>query len=191
MARSVACVILLVFATAAWGGRNLIINGNFASGSVANTCNVYDLLPGSNILTGWTVSVGSIDWEGPPPCGWVGPPGQQYSVDLVGQLCIGGIEQTIDTNPGSLYVLSFELAGNPGGNPPAIKPLTVTVDGKPHPLMFDTGGKDASNMGWRPVQAAFRASGSRTTISFVSDVSGFGGPCNAGAAIANVRVERL
>jgi choice-of-anchor C domain-containing protein len=184
MARLLSCVILLAFAASASGAK--FQNGNFDQGSVPNTCNVFDLPVGSNVITGWTVSVGTIDWESPPPCGWLARK-QHNSIDLVGTHCVGGIQQTFDTTPGTQYRLSFALAGN-YGHPPVIKPLAVTVNGVTTNFFFDTTGKSGFNMGWVRKNIDFVASGSTSTVNFVSDVSASGGPCDAGAAIAHVRV---
>jgi choice-of-anchor C domain-containing protein len=184
MARLLSCVILLAFATTTSGAT--FQNGNFDQGSVPNTCNHFDLPVGSNVITGWTVSVGTIDWESPPPCGWLARK-QHNSIDLVGQFCVGGIQQTFDTIPGGQYRLSFALAGNYGA-PPVIKPLAVTVNGATTSFLFDTTGKSAFNMGWTRKNIDFVASGSTSTVNFVSDVSASGPPCNAGAVIAHVRV---
>ena len=108
--------------------------------------------------------------------------------DLVGQFCVGGIQQTFDTTPGGNYRLSFALAGNYGA-PPVIKPLAVTINGVTTNFLFDTTGKSQFNMGWVIKKIDFVASGSTSTVNFVSDVSASGAPCNAGAVIAHVRVR--
>ena len=185
MARLLSCVILLAFAATTSGAT--FQNGGFEHGSVPNTCNVFDLPVGSNVITGWTVSVGTIDWEAPPPCGWRPPKGSK-SIDLVGTFCVGGIEQTFDTTPGTRYRISFRLAGN-YGNPPVIKPLAVTVNGVTTNFLFDTTGKSQFNMGWVRQSVHFVASGGSSTVNFVSDVSASGAPCDAGAVIASVRVR--
>jgi choice-of-anchor C domain-containing protein len=190
MARLLSCVILLAFAATASGAK--FQNGSFQQGSVPNTCNVFNLPAGSNVITGWTVYVGTIDWEGPPPCGWLAAKRinavGKNSIDLVGQSCVGGIQQTFDTTPGTSYRLSFALAGNYGA-PPAIKPLAVTVNGVMTSFLFDTTGKSQFNMGWVRKNIDFVASGSTSTVNFVSDVSASGAPCNAGAVIAHVQVR--
>ena len=185
MARLLSCLILLAFAATTSGAT--FQNGKFKHGSVPNTCNVFDLPVGSNVITGWTVSVGTIDWESPPPCGWLARK-RTNSIDLVGQACVGGIQQTFDTTPGRDYRLAFDLAGNYGA-PPVIKPLAVTVNGVTTNFLFDTTGKSQFNMGWVRKHIDFVASGSTSTVSFVSDVSASGPPCNAGAVIAHVRVS--
>lgn len=190
MARFLTCVILLAFAATASGAG--FQNGSFAQGSVPNTCNVFDLPAGSTVITGWTVSVGTIDWETSPPCGWLASKRgrvAQNSIDLVGKFCVGGIQQTFDTTPGASYSLVFYLAGNYGA-PPVIKPLAVTVNGVTTNFVFDTTGKSGFNMGWVKKNIAFVASGSTSTVNFVSDVTASGSPCNAGAVIAHVRVRQ-
>jgi choice-of-anchor C domain-containing protein len=190
MVRLLSSVILLAFAATTSGAT--FQNGDFEHGSVPNTCNVFNLPAGSSVITGWTVSVGTIDWEGRPPCGWLAARRAnaigKNSIDLVGQACVGGIQQTFDTTPGTQYRLSFGLAGNYGA-PPVIKPLAVIVNGVTSNFTFDTTGKSQFNMGWVLKTIDFVASGSTSTVNFVSDVSASGAPCNAGAVIARVRVH--
>jgi len=185
MVRLIACFGMLAFACAASAAH--FQNGGFEKGSVQNTCNVFDLGVGSNVIKGWTVTVGTIDWEGPPPCGWKAARGNN-SLDLVGQVCIGGIQQTFDTVPGERYHISFDMAGNFGA-PPVIKPLDVTINGVTTHFDFDTTGKSQFNMGWTKHHVSFVATGTTSTLTFVSDVTASGPPCNAGAALDNVRVR--
>ena len=185
MARLLSCVILLAFAATTSGAP--FQNGKFDKGSVPNKCNIFDLPVGSNVIKGWTVSVGTIDWESAPPCGWLARK-RHHSIDLVGKFCVGGIQQTFDTIPGGHYSLSFALAGNFGA-PPVIKPLAVTINGVTTNFSFDTTGKSQFDMGWDIKAIAFVASGSTSTVNFVSDVTASGPPCNAGAVITKVRVD--
>lgn len=181
--------LALLFAVASFGGAHgaPFQNGSFESGSVPNTCNVYNLPIGDTTVTGWTVIQGNIDWEGPPPCGWTASNGNN-SIDLIGSgVSIGGIAQTFDTIPGQAYRVSFDLAGNYGG-PPVVKPLTVTVAGVTQNYTFDTTGKTASNMGWTTNAFTFVASSTSSTLSFVSNI---GFVTNAGAAIDNVSVDPI
>jgi choice-of-anchor C domain-containing protein len=162
-------------------------NGSFEVGAPA--CFVFNIPAGTNFTAGWTVSVGNIDWDGPPPCS-VTPSNGTASLDLVGTGGIGGVQQTFDTVPGATYQVSFDLAGNPGA-PPAIKPLTVTVAGTTHSYTFDITGHDANNMGWTTQTFTFVASSTSATIDFVSDVTAAGGSLNAGATLDNVRIVNL
>jgi choice-of-anchor C domain-containing protein len=132
------------------------------------------------------VSVGNIDWESAPGCGWV-PSDGSNSLDLVGTGGIGGIQQTFDTTPGVTYRVSFDLAGNYAA-PPIIKPLAVTINGVTTNFTFDTTGKSQFNMGWTTHTLSFVAASNSSTINFVSDVTASGGTLNAGAALDNVRI---
>jgi choice-of-anchor C domain-containing protein len=166
-------------------------NGSFELGGVS-PCNTFNIPVGSTLITGWTVSAGNIDWLGSPPsCGWQ-PSQGVASLDLVGSGAggIGGIQQTFDTVPGAAYVLSFDLAGNYGA-PPVIKPLAVTINGVTSNFTFDTTGRSLNAMGWSPQSINFVATGTSSTVNFVSDVSAAGGTLNAGAALDNVRVTPL
>jgi len=164
-------------------------NGSFESGG-AVPCNTFNIPAGSTLITGWTVSVGNIDWLGAPvpACGWQASNGSA-SLDLVGSVAggIGGISQTFDTVPGQSYVLSFDLAGNYGAVP-VIKPLAVTINGVTTNFTFNTTGATATNMGWVTHSIPFTATGATSTVNFVSDTSAAGGSLNAGAALDNVRV---
>lgn len=160
-------------------------NGSFERGT---PCHMWGIPEGSTVIPGWTVVLGSVDWEGPPPsCGWQASEGND-SLDLVGDKTggIGGVEQTFRTMPGTTYSVSFDLAGNYGA-PPVIKPITVTVAGVTMSYTFDTTGRSATNMGWTTKTFTFVANGTSATIRFVSDVSG-SGFVNAGAALDNVRI---
>jgi choice-of-anchor C domain-containing protein len=180
------CGVVVAFTNLAAGAAPFQ-NGSFESGGPA--CFVFNIPSGTNFTAGWTVSVGNIDWVGPPPCSVVASNGT-HSLDLVGTGGIGGVQQTFDTIPGVTYQASFDLAGNPGA-PPAIKPLTVTVDGVTQSYTFDITGHDANNMGWTTQTFTFVANSTSATINFVSDVTAAGGTLNAGAALDNVRIAGL
>jgi choice-of-anchor C domain-containing protein len=164
-------------------------NGSFETGGVV-PCNTFNIPNGSTLITGWTVSAGNIDWLGAPvpACGWQASQGNN-SLDMVGSGAggIGGITQTFDTVPGQTYTVLFDMAGNFGA-PPVIKPLAVTVNGVTTNFTFDTTGATGTNMGWVTRSVQFTATGTSSTINFVSDVSASGGTLNAGAALDNVRV---
>ncbi len=186
MGRVAATLLLCACLGTAWAAP--FQNGSFEG---TNPCNMFDVPAGSTLIPGWTVSVGNIDWESAPPCGWQASAGSN-SLDLVGAGAggIGGIQQTFDTVPGTTYQVSFDLAGNYGAGP-VIKPLAVTVNGVTTNFTFDTTGRSALNMGWTTHTITFTANSTSTTIDFVSDVSGAGGSLNAGAALDNVRIAPL
>lgn len=186
MKRIAPLVAGLCMGVSAWAAP--FQNGSFESGSVV-PCNTFNVAAGSTIITGWTVSAGNLDWLGSPPsCGWQ-PSQGAASLDMVGSVAggIGGIQQTFDTVPGTSYVLSFDMAGNTGA-PPVVKPLAVTINGVTTNFTFDTTGRTGLAMGWVTQSIAFVATGTSSTVNFVSDVSAAGGTLNAGAALDNVRV---
>lgn len=163
-------------------------NGSFELGGSA-PCYTFNVPAGSTLITGWTVSVGNIDWYGAAPsCGWLASNGAA-SLDLVGSSAggIGGISQTFDTVPGTTYVVNFDLAGNYAAAP-VVKPLAVTINGITTNFTFDTTGRGFLTMGWTTKTLSFVATGTSSTINFVSDVSASGGTLNAGAALDNVRI---
>ena len=95
-------------------------NGSFDIGAPGplEPVNCYQFDVTGNTIPGWTVSVGSVDWIG--PCIWPSHNGT-HSLDLLGSGKIGGVQQTFDTIPGTTYLVSFQLSGNPGavpGSPP-------------------------------------------------------------------------
>src|SRR5215831_8329856 len=130
-----ACAVLLLLLAATAQAGNKIRNGSFERGTVPNTCNIFDLPVGSTTIKHWIVTRGTIDWEGPPPCG-ITSFHKTHSLDLVGQHGIGGIAQTFGTDAGQCYTVTFELAGNPEqGNPPVIKPLAVNISNATSPAI--------------------------------------------------------
>jgi choice-of-anchor C domain-containing protein len=179
MPRRLAAIAVLTLATAAHAAP--FQNGSFDIGAPATF--VFDIPAGSTQIPGWTVSAGSVDWI---TVNWV-PSNGTSSLDMVGSLGVGGVEQTFDTVPGTTYIVAFDLAGNPGGLP-VVKPLTVTVGGVSNSFTFDTTGRSGSAMGWTRQSFTFVATGATAKISFVSDVRGQGGSNNAGAALDNVTI---
>jgi choice-of-anchor C domain-containing protein len=177
MPRWLAAIAVLSLATAAQAAP--FQNGSFDVGAPATF--VFDIPAGSTQIPGWTVSVGTIDWI---TNNWVSSQGTS-SLDLVGSFAVGGVAQTFDTVPGTTYIVAFDLAGNPGG-PPVVKPLAVTVNGVTSNFTFDTTGRSGAAMGWTRHSLTFTASGTSSTIAFVSDVTGTG--TNAGAALDNVTI---
>lgn len=177
MPRWLAAIAALSLATAAHAAP--FQNGSFDVGAPATF--VFDIPAGSTQIPGWTVSVGTVDWI---TSNWVSSQGTS-SLDLVGSFAVGGVAQTFDTVPGTTYVVAFDLAGNIGG-PPVVKPLAVTVNGVTSSFTFDTTGRSGAAMGWTRHSITFTATGTSSTIAFVSDVTGTG--TNAGAALDNVTI---
>jgi choice-of-anchor C domain-containing protein len=166
---ALACVALAVPVSA-----DLVQNGSFESGTNPGS-SYLELNAGSTAITNWTV-IGSgvrvIDYIG----GYWQASNGSRSLDLNGRPGPGGVEQIISTSPGSTYVVTFDMAGNPDGGP-TIKTMDVSAyDTDPlNPLAiqsfsFDITGKSHTSMGWTPMQFAFVADAASTVLRFMSTV---------------------
>ena len=158
---------------------NLIQNGSFETATV-NPGSSLQLDAVSTVITGWTVSQGTIDYIG---TAWQASEGAR-SLDLQG-LASGGIQQTFNTTIGETYRVTFDLAGNPFGGS-AIKEMRVSAGGSSADFSFDITGKSNSNMGWLSKSWDFTANSTTTTLEFIGL-----GNSDAGAALDNVSVIAL
>ncbi|NCR42227.1 MAG: choice-of-anchor C family protein [Microcystis aeruginosa W13-11] len=154
---------------------NLIQNGSFETATV-NPDSFLQLDAVSTVITGWTFSQGTIDYG----TGWQASEGAR-SIDLQG-LASGTIEQAFNTTIGATYRVTFDLAGNPNGNP-TIKEMRVSAGGNSADFSFDITGKSNSNMGWLSKSWDFTANSTTTTLEFIGL-----GNSDAGAALDNVSV---
>jgi choice-of-anchor C domain-containing protein len=158
---------------------NLIQNGSFETATVnPGTDTLLNAV--STVITGWTVSQGSIDYIG---TFWQASNGVR-SVDLAGS-GNGKIEQTFNTTIGTTYRVTFDLAGNPNASP-IIKDMRVSAGGSSADFSFNTTGKSNSNMGWLSKSWDFTANSTTTTLEFIGL-----GNSDAGAALDNVSVIAL
>ncbi|QKS01942.1 choice-of-anchor C family protein [Sphingomonas sp. CL5.1] len=151
------------------------VNGSFESGVAPGT---YTTVAGgdSSSITGWTATGNSVDYIGSY---WQAQDGGR-SIDLNGN-AQGGIEQTFDTVAGTLYNVTFWLAGNTDGAP-VTKSVLVGATGNAGQLFtFDSSSFDKTNMGWAQYTYNFVAQGASTTLSFGSQDAGA-----YGAALDNV-----
>ena len=151
-------------------------NGSFEEGP--DSIDPFIAVPaGDTSITGWTVTLGSIDLIGSY---WEASDGNR-SIDLNGD-APGGISQEFDTEPGALYQVLFDMAGNP--DDPGIKILVASADSEFVEYEFDSTGKSLGEMGWAEMSFVFQASSDLTTLEFAS--TGTEGPW--GPALDNVRV---
>lgn len=172
------------FATA---NVELVTNGGFELGAAPAT-GFSTLVQGSSALSGWNV-IGSIDWVSSSY--WDTPDNSAHSLDLNG-MSYGGVSQTLNTVTNQTYTLSFDYAGNPEGNAySSIKDLFAIAIGSTPGVAghytFDTANTSNQNMGWVHEELSFVASGSQTTLSFLSMPGSFTHPYY-GAALDNVSV---
>lgn len=171
---AVVCLAMAMPATA-----NLVQNGSFEQGT-QNPGTHVTLYEGSTVITGWTVIGGvtlyddsdgeSVDYIGTT---WTASDGDR-SLDLNGYYGTGGVEQILSTMPGQAYTVTFDMAGNPDGDP-TLKTMDVLAIGsatQSQSYSFDITGKTRSAMGWAPMRFSFVADAPATTLRFVSTVTG-------------------
>ncbi len=169
---------------------NLLVNGSFETGP--NPGSFTNLALGSTAITGWTVSLGNVDYIGSL---WVAANGGRSldlegsagTCDLVTPNCPGGIAQSFATTPGQEYMVTFDLAGNLF-NLPITKTVKVSAAGQSQDFTFNTTGHTAASMGWTLDSWTFTATGSTTTLEFdTADVP----PTGWGPALDNVSVDPI
>jgi choice-of-anchor C domain-containing protein len=170
---------------------SLIVNGSFEeTPPVGRFLNV---AAGATSIQGWVVTGEGVDVV--VGSYWPASDGDR-SIDLDGSAgsrttppyMQGGVAQTFPTTPGTKYLVSFDLAGNPVQRP-VVKPMRISAAGQSAEFTFDVSGKDFRNMGWVPKSWTFIANEATTTLEFrsltTSPLTGFG------AAIDNVIVTAL
>jgi choice-of-anchor C domain-containing protein len=139
------------------------VNGSFESAPGGS----YPIYPGETSLTGWTIETGSVDSVN----AFQAHDGVM-SVDLDGYYQVGAISQNLSVTPGTSYVLSFWMAGNPASNivgAPPIKTLEVFWGGVSQgTASFDVTGKTDNNMGWVQHQLTLVATGATMNLKFAS-----------------------
>lgn len=156
-----------LFATDGQAGPNLLTNGSFED--ITNFVNqgndTMDLSVGSTLMPGWTVT-GShyLSWIGPTnPFGVTAIYGSYY-LDLTGYIPgppFSGVSQTIATNPGSVYQLSFALGSSSiWGLPSALEASAASAS-----KVFTSTAIGSNN--WETETLDFTANALTTTINLV------------------------
>jgi len=168
-------------AQSALAAGNLFTNPSFETGPTfvpAAPGDFMQLDPG-NSLTGWTITGGGVDWIR----GYWQTADGSFSLDL-NNLTPGGVEQSVATQIGKIYQVTFALAANPNGDPPAIKTMHVLVNGTPTNFQFDKTGHNFASMGWQDQTFQFTATSPSTAIRFESTTTG----TPAANALDNARI---
>src|SRR5687767_10200708 len=111
----------------------------------------YSIPPGDTNITSWSVINGPIAYVRT----WPGANGAS-SIDLSGDgtLISGGVAQSVTTQTGRHYVLSFHMSGNPGVSfprDPSAKQMSVRVGGLQQVYTYDTAIEQNTfaDMKWR------------------------------------------
>ena len=161
----------------------ILINGSFELGPPVPT-NDIDIPAGSTAITGWLVTGGSIDYLG---SAWDVSDGTR-AIDLDGRdATLSGINQTFSTTPGTEYLVSFDLSGNPQGGT-SLKAMRVTVEGFSQDYTFDTTGQTLDMLIWQSLSFSFLAQDATATLAFTSLSSS---PSSYGALIDHVSVTAV
>lgn len=157
----------------------LVTNGGFAGPNPPN--GTFQTVTGGTI-PGWTVLSGNVDWiKGY----WESSDGDGYSVDLNGGTQ-GAIGQTITTVIGKLYILRFDISGNPDNFYGQTRVAVIGANGDIGSASYLVDSNSRADMQWEGRKLAFVANSTSTQITFTSDNGGAN--CCWGAAIDNVSV---
>ena len=162
-----ALVLAMAFPAPAQAHVVPLVNGGFEAGD--------------NPPTGWTVSgTTGIDVvkDNLPTSGWDASEGL-YSIDL-NSFHAGTISQSFATYVGGKYIVTFDLAGNPGKG--GVVTLNASAAAVTVPFSFDTTGRSEASMGWTPKSFNFTATAANTTVTFTSTTNDQGSCINPPAA---------
>jgi len=181
--KSVAILLsILAIATAAV----TIHNGGFEINNCSSTS--FCEYGTGNSIPSWSIDSGNVDLVFKNNAlGLFFPHSGSWSLDLNGNTP-GGISQTIATQPGHHYRVSFWFAGNPNcGSAQNIKTMLVhATGGNTNTYTFNTNGNTIKNPGWIQESYSFVASSSSTHLSFTSTNTGFCGPTLDDVSIADI-----
>ena len=161
-------------------GMNLIRNGSFESSSLNPGRGFISVGTGSTAINNWTTT-GPIDYIGGL---WQASDGGR-SLDL-NSSSTGGISQTFDTIVGQNYTVTFDLAAHPDRRGSINKSMRVSAAGDSEVFTFNRTGKSTLNMGWETNTWMFSATGSSTTLSFISNIGGPYGPTLDNVSVTTV-----
>jgi hypothetical protein len=144
----------------------LITNGSFELGNFVDDGNGTDsFLAGPTAITGWTAVGRQVSWIRSPNPWFLSAQDGSHFLDLTGYITgapFGGVTQTIATNVGQQYDLSFFLGSYTqrwGGPPVAI----VATAGSTNQTFTVSTTSNAST--WTPFSMLFTATSANTTIT--------------------------
>jgi choice-of-anchor C domain-containing protein len=166
---------------------NIILNGGFEIGASQTDCTWVVHSEGDSFVPGWTVIAASIDRvrisaSCPPPTeSWMSFQGE-FTIDLDGFTHGGAMSQMVATEPGSTYLLTFQLTGNCA---PGVKRMRVEIGSTQYPFEHACSGTNPQP--WSEKSIEFTAAASTTNIVFRS-LSTDG---RNGAVVDSVRLIRM
>ena len=159
---------LFCFAIAGNAQANLLVNGSFenATGFVGDGNGVDEVAVGSTAITGWTVFSDDISWAGANTFGLSASDGT-YFLDLTGyhnSNPTGGIEQSLATQIGATYLITFDL----GSSPQYVVPAGLLLTAANTSQSFVS--TSTVNNFWQSESLSFTATDTNTLISFVGNL---------------------
>jgi len=102
----------------------------------------------------------------------------------------GSLTTNFTTTPNTWYTVTFDMAGNPGGD--AIKRMEVSAAGQSQTYSFIQDSHTNADMGWTSQTFYFKANDSTATLQFKSlNALPFPELCPWGPALDNVNVVPL
>ncbi len=174
----------LTTAGSANAATELVVNGGF-TGSIGRGVATVSTVSATQIA-GWTVLTNYVDWSN---SAWQSSDGDGYSLDLIGGFGRGVIAQTIATQAGQTYNLTFDISGNPDMYRDAGRFITVSAGGAEigATQYVLSSANSRQNMLWTSRSMSFVATGAFTQIVFTG-TSDDPANCCWGAALDNVSV---
>lgn len=161
--------LIFLLAAAHSAGANQITNGSFESPALTTPDHVFDVGPGDNTITGWTVTTGSVDLVTDTCCATLPADTGKQFIDLVGSNFTGGISQQFATVANQMYSLSFAYSRNTGVA--AASAAVLVADASSTPLL-STSVTHSGAAAWVHFLAQFVATSATTTLTFTNTLGG-------------------
>ncbi len=177
----VICLLGWLLLTGGCAYGQAVTNGSFENSAVDPGSGFERLFANSTSMPGWVVSSGSIDHIGTY---WKASDGRK-SIDLNGT-GPGALTYKLPTQPGKVYRLRFDLAGNPNCPGEIAKVLELTAAGATATYPVDVSTATNDEMKWQSILFEFTANQEQTSLVFTSRNDGHCGP-----AIDNVRFVQV
>ncbi len=158
------CVLAVAALTMTAGAASAvsIVNGSFENGTDPGSFTTVSA--GGTNITGWTVGGFGVDYIGSY---WMASDGVR-SLDL-SALNSGSVSQTIATEAGKVYTVTFDLSGNPDGGVGQKLTLASISGSLPVLKTYEvTPANSHANMNWQTYSYTFTAFADSSTLTFAS-----------------------
>lgn len=150
--------------------------GSLTNGSFENTDSTFvgdgngvdEVYVGQTTIPGWTVFSDDISWMGPANDFGLSASNGSYFLDLTGyhnDVVDGGIEQTISTQAGATYEITFDLGSS---STYGIQDGLLLSAGSTSQSFVSTNDGTQTDL-WQSMSMSFTAGGSTTLLSFLGN----------------------